>query len=350
MGHCFAVMDVKCHEVTAVLAEWGKNDDYALKGFCRTGSKGFQRGMVVDEALATDSIARTLAKLKERTGKRIHEVYAGVSSTSVSITPSSGAVLLSRYGREVSLQDIKKCVEISSTIKVPLEKEALHRIIRGFSIDGERQVKSPLNLEGVKLEAFVNVLTISSSIVRNMAKCISQAGFIPGGFVFSGLASALRVLAEDERQKGTALLDISRDLTEVMLFRDGLLTECKVFPVGESDIHLEGSGIDRKELEKLAHQIVSLAAWPKINKIVLIGRAALMEEMVEKLENIFKIPTTVGSCVAKPFEDLPAARSGYIASLGILDWLQEEKNRKRREGNIIKRGFNRTLAFIDRYF
>jgi len=349
MGHYFAVIDARCHEVTAIAAQWGKTDDYELKGFCRVGSKGFSKGMVTDEAMATDSIAMTLAKLRERTGKRIHDVYAGVSSSSVNITSSSGALLLSRYGREVSIRDIKKCVEIASTIKIPLDKKPLHRIVRGFSIDGERRVKNPFNLEGVKLESFVNVLTINASIVNNMTKCISQAGFIPAGFVFSGLASASRALDEDERQKGAALLDISRDLTEVMLFQEGMLVGCKVFPVGESDISLE-NGIDINVLEELAGRIVSLEAWGKINKIILIGRATLTEEMSEHLEKIFNLPVTVGSCSAKPFEDLPTARSGYIASLGMLDWLQKEKHTKRQEGNILKRGFNRTLAFIDRYF
>jgi hypothetical protein len=350
MSRYFAALDAGRHGITAVAARWNKNRDFVLEGFCHTRSKGFHRGTVADAAIAADSVSETLNKLREKTGKKIHDVYVGVSSGSVGIIPSSGVLLLSKYGREVTETDVKKCVEIGSTVKTPLDKEPLHRIVCGFSIDGEKEIKNPLNLEGVKLEVSVNVLTINSSVLRNMSACISQAGFICAGFVFLGLASAYRVLTEEDRETGVTLLDIRSDLTEVMVFYRGILNSCKVFPVGTNEILMKDGGVNAQGLEKLISRIVSLVGWEKTRKVVVIGEGALIDSLIESLEGVFALPVTAGTCISRPFEHLPPERTGYVGSLGILDYLQQEKHKQRLSGNIIKRGFNRTLGFIDRYF
>jgi len=350
MGRYFAALDAGCHGITAVAARWTGNRDFILEGFCRTGSKGFSKGIVTDAAAATDSIAEALGRLREKTGKKIQDVYAGVSSSSVDIVRSSGALLLSRYGRDVTEKDIRRCVEIGSAVKIPLDKESLHRIVCGFSIDGEKEIKNPLNLEGVKLEVRVNVLTINSSVLRNMSRCISQAGFIPAGFVFSGLASAYRALSEEDRETGAVLLDMCRDLTDVVVFHRGILNSCKVFSVGTNNILTEDGKFDARGLEELTPRITSLSGWEKVRKVMVTGEGALADNLIESLEGFFTVPVMAGSCISRPFEDLPPEKTGYIGSLGILDHLQQEKQKRRLSSNMIKRGFNRALGFIDRYF
>ncbi|MFC1480516.1 hypothetical protein ACFL5Y_03615, partial [Candidatus Omnitrophota bacterium] len=336
--------------ITAVAARWNKNRDYIIEGFCRVRSKGFRKGMVADAAMATDSIREALKKLKERTGKKIQDVYAGISSTSIKVIPSSGVLLLSKYGREVSEGDIKKCMQIGSTIKIPLDKEPLHRIVRGFSVDEDEEIKNPLNLEGVKLGVDMNILMINSSTLRNMSKCISHAGFIPAGFVFSGLAAAYRVLTEEDRQTGIVLMDMRKDLTEIMVFCRGTLTSCKVFPVGTNDLLSKDGSINLDSLEKTLPQIVSLSGWDKARKAMVIGEGARMDNLTESLEGLLGLSVTVGTCIVKPFEELPPERTGYIGSLGILDYLQQENQRQRLESNIIKKILNSILTFLNHYF
>lgn len=350
MSKYFAVLDIGSSEISAVAARWNKNGDYVIEGFCRVPSKGFRRGLVTDQSLATDSVAGALNKLREKTGKKVRDVYAGVSSTSVGLTNSSGALLLSKYGREITSNDVKKCVKIASTVKTPLDKEPLHRIVKGFSIDGDREVQDPLNLEGVKLEADVNIITINSSVLRNMSKCISQAGFLSGGFVFSGLASSYRVLNEEDLRTNIAVLDISRDLTEIMVFSRGKMISCKVLSSGSGSALTDSGNIDPGGIEGLFSKASSLKGWTDVRKILVTGEGALNHELIESLEEVFDFPVKAGTCIAKPFENLPPDRAGYIGSLGMLDYLQQEKKGQKQAGNLPKRVYYRILNFIDRYF
>ncbi|MEA3489126.1 MAG: hypothetical protein U9R44_02140 [Candidatus Omnitrophota bacterium] len=350
MGKYFAVIDPGSKSITAVAAKWNKTSDYILEGFCRVGSRGFHKGLVTDSAMAADSVSAVLKKLREKTGRRIHDVYAGISSTSVKVIRSSGVLLLSKYGREIHCGDIERCVHIGSTIKLPLDKEPLHRSVEGFSIDGEREIKNPLNLEGVKLGVRVNILTINSTVLRNMSRCISQAGFIPSGFVFSGLASAQRVLTGEKKDEGVILLDISEDITEVMVFYRGVLNSCMVLPLGAVDISQERRNIETAVLDKLVSQLDSLPGKERIRKAVVIGEGLLVDNLIDSLERIFSVPVSAGTCIVRPFEELPPERAGYICSLGILDHLQHERQKQRRNGNVLKRVFDRGREFIDRYF
>ncbi len=350
MSRYFAAIDANTNEITAIAARWNKNGDYILEGFCRSSSRGFRKGVITDAALAADSIAGVLNKLREKTGKRIHNVYASVSSTSVNIVPSRGDLLLSKYGREILGNDVKKCIRIASTVKTPIDKEPLHSIMQGFSVDGEKEIKNPLNLEGVKLGAEVNILTINSSALSNMAKCISQAGFFSEGFVFSGLAVSYRVLTEEDRQNEVGLLEINKDLTEAMVFKKGHLNSCKVFPLGTSDIIESDGTINAENAEKLLSRVNSLEGWRNVRNVIVTGEGSLKHDLIESIERSFPVPVRAGACISKPFEDLPPERTGYIGSLGVLDHLQEEKKKQKREGNYLRRGIARVLAFIDRYF
>ncbi|MFH1847386.1 MAG: hypothetical protein ABH869_07530 [Candidatus Omnitrophota bacterium] len=350
MGRYFAVLDAGCQGINAVAAQWGKDSDYTIEGFCRGASKGFRKGRAIDVSMAVDSISGVLDILKGKTGKRIQDIYMGVTSVSIEVTPSSGILVLSKYGREVTLKDIARCKRIASTIKLPINREVLHGTVKGFYLDGEVNIKWPVNLEGVKLGVDMNVITVSSSVLSNLSKCISLAGYVPAGFIFSGFASACRVLDFEDKEEGTALIDISSDMTEILIFSEGLLADCKVFSSGTQDFCLKNDGINGNLIEELCSRITGLPYWQKVNKISLIGEGSLKDSLIETLEERFNIPISTGVCKVRPSEDLPADRMGYIGSLGVLDYLTEERRTTQTDRSIIPRGINAVMGFIDKYF
>jgi cell division protein FtsA len=321
-----------------------------LEGFCHAASKGLNKGVVTDVTAAADSISNVMSKLKERTGKRITDIYAGVSSSSASVASSEGSVLLSKYSREINERDIARCIKVGSIIKMPLDKEALHYMVSGFSVDGEMPVKNPVNLEGVKLSVKMNILTLSSSSVTNMAKCIALAGFVPEGFVFSGLATSYRVLPQSERQEGAALIDMDTDLTEVLIMQDGILTGCRVFPFGIDKILSKDGNIDSEHLDKLTSRITSLPGWNNVKKTVLTGRASMIDNLIEAIEKSIGRHVDIGTFVVNPLEEHPPERMRYLGNIGILDYLREEKLKRRTSRNLFRRSLNRVLTFVDRYF
>ena len=84
--------------------------------------------------------------------------------------------------------------------------------------------------------------------------------------------------------------------------------------------------------------------------MVVIGEGTLMDDLIDSLEELFPFHVNAGICTSKPFEELLPERAAYIRSLGVLDYLEEERQRLKNHRNIFKRTFNKTLNFLDKYF
>ncbi len=345
-----AVINAGRGEVSAVMARWRKNGSCVFEDFARVKSEAFSGGIISDVVQASGSISEVLNKLTEKTGKKASDVYAAVTSASIDRISSSGVVLLSKYGREVRQRDIARCIDIASTVKIPLDKEPLHKIAREFYIDSEKGIKNPMDLDGVKLGVDVNILTINSSVLNNMSKCIAHAGFVPAGFVFSGLASSYRFLNDEDKNMVTAIFNLHKNLTEIMLFDRGTLADCRVFSYG-TDKYVSGNGIvERSVLENLYSEGTKLCEWEKVQKIIVAGSGALFEELIEFSEQFFNVPIVAGVCARKDYEELPPERAGYSAPLGVLDYLTSENQKNHICTGALKRFFSGTIKFIDKYF
>ena len=349
-GNCFAVIDSGSHEMAAIAAHWNNNGDYDVEGFARADSRGIKKGIVTDIPMATDSVAALLGKLSERTGKPIREVYASVSSPSVGIIPSEGSMLLSKYGREVTERDMDDCIEVGAALKLPLDVEPLHKIVKDFRLDSEKGIKNPLNLDGVKLGVELNVVTISSSVVRNMSRCISEAGFLPSGFVFSGLALAYRMLSDEDRLKGTLLLDVSADLTGAMIYHGGILGGCKAFSLGVEDLLTQDGKVEESKADMLTSRIMSVSGWDKVVSVLVAGDGARHDNLMESLEKMFNKPVKGANCIIKPFEEFPAEAIVYAGGLGVLDHLQQARRKENISKNAMMRWYNRATRFVEKYF
>ncbi|MDD5634192.1 MAG: hypothetical protein PHW46_02830 [Candidatus Omnitrophica bacterium] len=349
MSNYFAVLDADAASVSAVLAKWQKNNAFSIEGTCSVTSKGIRKGVIVDSVLATDSIEEVLRELQNRTKKRFKDVFVSVSSPTVDIIPSSGVLLLSKYGREISNKDLRKAVEIASTIKLPLDKEVLHKVVCDYSIDGEEGIKSPLNLEAVKLGVKIKIVAISSSLVRNISRCIIGAGFMPAGFVLSSLALSYRFLTVEDKTDGAALLNISDDLTEAMVFSNNVLSDCMVFSAGSS-IFLAGEALDTRSVEELLTNMRALSGWDKVKKVVIVGSGVLIDGLVEFLEKALNMEVIIGTSRHSSSEKANEGDIKYTGLLGVLDHLQKERRELYSDGNVFQQAINRAVNFFDKYF
>ncbi|MFH1411125.1 MAG: cell division protein FtsA [Candidatus Omnitrophota bacterium] len=347
MGKYFATVNIGSTNVTAVSVRWNRSGDYAIEKFSRVPSRGFLRGAVSDSGAATDTIGEVIGRLDT---KGIRDVYAGISSSSLGLTKGIGTVLVSKYGREISRFDIKRCIKMASIVKMPIEKEPIHRIVAGFAVDGEDGIHDPFNLEGIKLDAHVNVVTVNSSVIRNMQRVIADSGSVPAGFIFSGLASAYRILSEEDMQKGAIFLAIRRDLQETLVFNDGILCGVRVSHGGTEEMMSGEAGVQEEALRTLYSDTKSLEGWDKVRKIVVFFEDAMTEEFIDAAENVFKLPVKIGNCSVRPFEKLPQDRVGYVGSLGMLDYLYSERLKDRRNTDLFKGAADKIINFIDSYF
>jgi cell division protein FtsA len=136
----------------------------------------------------------------------------------------------------IDIHDVARALEQAQAIAIPHDREIIHVIQRGITVDGQSGVKTPVGMHGYKLEVETHIITAASATVDNIRQCVNAAGVDIQQFVLNPLASAEVVLTEQERQMGVAVCDIGGGTTDLAIYVDGDVWHTMVLAVGGNHI------------------------------------------------------------------------------------------------------------------
>jgi cell division protein FtsA len=193
-------------------------------------SAGIRKGVIVDLAQATQAITNSVQKAEQTSGMEITTALVSLAGGNVSSINSRGAVAIP--GGIVDASDVGRALEQARAIAIPHDREIVHIIQRGFSVDGQDGIRMPVGMHGYRLEVEAHIITAASATVENLGQCVSAAGVNVQGVVLNPLASAEVVLAEQERQMGVAVCDIGGGTTDLAIYVDGDVWHTMVLAVG----------------------------------------------------------------------------------------------------------------------
>ena len=91
-----------------------------------------------------------------------------------------------------------------------------------FIIDGH-EVKEPIGMSGIRLDARVHIVTGAQSAAENIMKCVRRCGVEVERLMLNPLASSHAALTEDEKELGVALVDIGAGTTDVAIYSGGAI-------------------------------------------------------------------------------------------------------------------------------
>jgi cell division protein FtsA len=89
-----------------------------------------------------------------------------------------------------------------------------------------------VGLYGSQLDVNVHVVTCQSALNQNLINAVNRAQMRVKKVILQQLASAEAVLTKDERELGTAVIDIGGGTTDIAVFQKNAVQFTKVLPVG----------------------------------------------------------------------------------------------------------------------
>jgi cell division protein FtsA len=206
-------------------------------GVSNQPNSGVRKGVITDIEETISAITASLEEAERMAGIPIESALLSISGTQISCTHSKGIIAISRSDGEISEIDVERVIEAAKTVAIPPNQEIIHIIPQYFTIDEqEEQIKDPIGMSGVRLEVNTQVINSSTSSIRNLTKCISQAGIEIEELVFTPLATADILLSKKQKEAGVVLLDIGAMTTEMIVFEEGNMIHAKVLPIGSSYI------------------------------------------------------------------------------------------------------------------
>jgi cell division protein FtsA len=379
-------LDIGASKIAAAVAQI-KKGRIAEIFFEATPAKGMRGGTVSDSVALNALVSKTLKKLKSRSGLRIKYVYANISGTDI-ITKHSRAIipLAERGNKVITLSDIQKVNEQARLLGSSLEEEIIHQTPFSYGIDSRGEIASPLGLYSHRLEADVLLVCARLSAVQSLARVINQSAVEIKRLFFSGMATAKAVFDPRMNNGLTILCDIGSDISEILLFKDGMLRDISVLKLGSDDLsaklaaelgitpdlaedvkrsHAAGSDsgnipeekeilvkkesayqpikqkvvaqVIERETRALCEKIKEVAAGKArlnlVDNFVVVGRGVLLEGFLETLEHTLGVPIKLGRISEAKILPLVAKEDNlsgskyltYITCLGMISLaLQKE--------------------------
>ncbi len=197
-------------------------------------SKGIRRGVPVDLPAASQAIARSVEKAERTSGIEISSALVSLAGSHIASVNSRGVVGVT--GRTIDDGDVLRAIEAARAVAIPHNREIIHVIQRGFTVDGQSGIRMPIGMHGYRLEIETHIITAAASSVENLRNCVMQAGAEVNQFVLNPLASAEVVLTETEREMGVIVCDIGGGTTDVAIFIEGDVWHTTVLGVGGDHI------------------------------------------------------------------------------------------------------------------
>lgn len=231
----YVSLDIGSSSIKVVIGEIN-NQIIHIIGVGNAKSTGIRKGAIVDIDATVQSIKKAVQEAERMAGMEIREVVLGIPANQASIHHVKGVVAVQSEDKEVTGKDLERVLDSAKVMSIPPEREYLNIIPVQYILDGVEEISDPRGMIGTRLEVDANMITTSKTILHNLLRCVERAGLQIREIYLQPLAAGQFALTEDERNHGTAYIDIGGGATTIAVFRDGHLTHTTTIPVGGDHI------------------------------------------------------------------------------------------------------------------
>jgi cell division protein FtsA len=227
-------IDVGTTKVCTLVARTEEGGKVRILGVGIEPSLGMKKGVVVDIKAASQAIARSIEKAERTSGLEINSALVSLAGAHVSSVNSRGVVGIT--GGVIEEDDILRAMDAASAVAIPHNREIIHVIQRGFTVDGQDGIRMPVGMHAYRLEVETHIITAAAATVENLRQCVADSGVEVLQFVLNPLASAEVVLNDTERQMGAVVCDIGGGTTDLAIYIDGDIWHTMVLGVGGNHV------------------------------------------------------------------------------------------------------------------
>ncbi len=340
-------LDIGTTKICAVVGELvgGKVN---IIGIGTNPSIGLRKGVVVNIESTVESIKKAVEEAELMAGCEISSVYAGIAGGHITGFNSRGIVAIK--GPEITPYDVERVIDAARAVAIPMDREVIHVLPQEYIVDDQSGIQNPVGMAGVRLEAKIHIVTGAVTSAHNIVKCANKAGLDVCDIVLESLASGEAVLSDEEKDLGTALLDLGGGTTDLAVFAGRNIRHTFVLALGGDNVTndiaiglrapmveaerikikygtcnprsiasnemIEVPGMGGREPRKLPRQILAEILEPRMEEIftlvkretfragmetvinsgvVLTGGSSLLEGATDIAEAVFSVPTRLGT-------------------------------------------------------
>ena len=228
-------LEIGTSKVCAVVGE--RNADPAgaglnIIGLGQARSRGVRKGEIVDPTQAEEDVRNAIVEAEQMADVEIRNVYLGVTGAHIRGFNNHGVHPVVSADREISEDDVQDVVKNAKAINLPTENNVVHAIRQHFFVDGQSGVTNPVGMLGSRLEVDVHVVHGITNRLQNAIRLVKGLQLEVDEIVFTGLASSLALLSNEQKELGALVIDIGGGTTDYVVYTNGVIRHTGVLAIG----------------------------------------------------------------------------------------------------------------------
>jgi cell division protein FtsA len=199
-------------------------------GFAHTGARGMKAGNVVDLEEAEEAVRHAVDMAERAAHRQIESTIVSLSAGRLSSELFAASVDIP--GSTVTDGDIARVLAAGCRRSARSGRVVLHSIPIGFAIDDARGIRDPRGMLARRFGVDMNVVTADAAAARNLMLAIECCHLAVEAMVASAYVAGLAVLADDEADHGSAVIDMGAGTTTMAVFSAGRFIHADGFALG----------------------------------------------------------------------------------------------------------------------
>lgn len=220
---------------TKIVVIVGRKDQHGKieivgKGWAR--SIGVSKGIVNNISQTINSIRTAVDEAEKAAKIEIKKVTVGIAGKHIRSLQHSDYIMRENPEKFITEEDIDALKNQVKKIIMQPGEEIIHVLPQEYKIDSEGDIKDPIGMHGKRLEANFHVVVGQMGSIKNLVRCVREAGLEMESLTLEPIASAEAVLSDEEKEAGVAIVDIGGGTTDIAIFKDNIIRHTCVIPYG----------------------------------------------------------------------------------------------------------------------
>ena len=200
-------------------------------------SYGVQKGRIKEPLEVSKIINEMLDNVERKHNYPIENVFVNINGSKLELIPSSASISVGRADQKISEEDVNRVREEVKMINLQSNNKKIIEVFpREWTLDGEKESRDPLGMQGFKLELEAMLLSVFNADVEAVTDSLEGIDINEDNIVPSPIADASAILTPSQKELGVALINIGAGSTSIIIYEDGKLLNMAVFPIGSSNI------------------------------------------------------------------------------------------------------------------
>jgi cell division protein FtsA len=312
-------LEIGTSKICAVVGEVNAAGALNLIGVGQSRSRGVRKGEIADAPLVEEDVRNAIVEAEQMADVEIRSVYLGVTGNHIRGFNNRGVHPVVSADREITEEDVQDVIKNAKAINLPAQNHVLHAIRQHFHVDGQDGIVNPTGMLGARVEVDVHVVHGNFNRLQNPIRVVKGLQLEVEAIVFSGLASSLALLSNEQKEMGALVVDIGGGTTNYAVYADGIIKHTGVLAVGGDHVSNDLAyglkvPLGRAEQLKLEHGAALMDDGLKGQTVTISNELGLPVKTIN-LEHLRRI-------MSLRLEEIFQLIEQDIVRAGLLDYLR----------------------------